>query len=551
MKLTRRALVVEDRCDLWREAIERLFPKPDWDPTFVPGVERARQEFDSRTDFDLLLVDHDLEDGTGSDFIRFARSVDDNIPIFQLSGVPGGGFLGTEVSQFKLQRLFVEKDRLTQNPDQMRQNLHAAYSSYMAEMCTPRIHSEYGQLRSVLVHRPWVEMKYLDPQNLSWYLLDSLPDLSDMQQEHDIFVDVLKRCSMRPLVLDIGLLLHDVVRAASGTERRSIVEAILLGRDVLQFKQHFASCGLQASPRLDDMLDEVAGGDADAIVNNLLSGVNMAAFLPAEKRSTGMWTRKDRQIALPTVNLYFMRDPGFVLGDRIFISSMSRAVRRREPSILRTVIQQHPFMKHARQFCTDLEECSGGTFTVEGGDAMAIGEGDYAIAVSERTGRAAVREVATALLNSGTAQRVFQPTIPERRAFMHLDTVCSVVGDHTVVYPDAVEAYADTLMWDSSCLREDAEPRSLKMNFIDVLTQMFQKGQLLTADGGIEGRHEQFNDATNMFVASPQHPVAYASNRLTNQLLNERGYKVQSFAGPNLVVGRGGPRCMTMPLRRD
>ncbi len=230
MKLTRRALVVEDRCDLWKEAIEKLFPKPGWDPTFVPSVELARQEFGSRTDFDLLLVDHDLEDGTGSDFIRFARSVDDNIPIFQLSGVPGGGFLGTEVSQYKLQRLFVEKGRLTENPDEMRESLHSAYTAYMAEMCTPRIHSEYGQLRSVLVHRPWVEMKYLDPQNLSWYLLDSLPDLCDMQREHDTFVDVLKRCAMRPLVFDIGLLLYDVVRGAGQEERRGIVENIFLGR---------------------------------------------------------------------------------------------------------------------------------------------------------------------------------------------------------------------------------------------------------------------------------------------------------------------------------
>ncbi len=183
---------------------------------------------------------------------------------------------------------------------------------------------------------------------------------------------------------------------------------------------------------------------------------------------------------------------------------------------------------------------------------MAIGMGDYAIAVSERTGRAAVKEIATTLLTSGIAQRVFQPTIPERRAFMHLDTVCSLVGDHTVVYPDAVEAYADTLLWDETCVGEDAEPQSLKMNFIEVLTKMFQKGQLLTADGGIEGRHEQFNDATNMFVATPQNPVAYASNRPTNQLLPvSTDTKCRAFSGPNLVVGRGGPRCMTMPLRRD
>ena len=45
--------------------------------------------------------------------------------------------------------------------------------------------------------------------------------------------------------------------------------------------------------------------------------------------------------------------------------------------------------------------------------------------------------------------------------------------------------------------------------------------------------------------------VVYSRNRVTNALLRDNGIKVLEIPSSELSRGRGGPRCMSMPLVRE
>jgi arginine deiminase len=62
---------------------------------------------------------------------------------------------------------------------------------------------------------------------------------------------------------------------------------------------------------------------------------------------------------------------------------------------------------------------------------------------------------------------------------------------------------------------------------------------------------EQWNDGSNTLAIAPGEVVVYDRNTITNGLLKEAGVKLNEISGSELVRGRGGPRCMSMPFIRE
>ena len=61
----------------------------------------------------------------------------------------------------------------------------------------------------------------------------------------------------------------------------------------------------------------------------------------------------------------------------------------------------------------------------------------------------------------------------------------------------------------------------------------------------------QWNDGSNTLCVRPGTVIAYDRNYITNSLLKDQGITVLEIPGSELSRGRGGPRCMSMPLERE
>ncbi len=77
------------------------------------------------------------------------------------------------------------------------------------------VHSEVGQLRKVIVHRPGLEMRRLTPTNAESLLFDDVIWTRKARQEHDAFVDLMHE-EFDVDVMRVHELLQDVVDDPEG-----------------------------------------------------------------------------------------------------------------------------------------------------------------------------------------------------------------------------------------------------------------------------------------------------------------------------------------------
>ena len=79
-----------------------------------------------------------------------------------------------------------------------------------------------------------------------------------------------------------------------------------------------------------------------------------------------------------------------------------------------------------------------------------------------------------------------------------------------------------------------------------------QPVKLIPCGGGdrIAAEREQWNDGSNTLCIAPGKIVVYERNDVTNAILRDEGIQVLEMPSAELSRGRGGPRCMSMPIIR-
>ena len=397
--------------------------------------------------------------------------------------------------------------------------------------------SEIGKLKAVLLHKPGKELERLTPEYLRELLFDDIPWLKKMRQEHDEFADVLRKRDAK--VYYIEELLAQVL--AVSEVKNSFIDDLL--------KQSRID-----NPELHEILFEyIASKTPEEVVEIAISGLNKSE-IPHKNREFSLVDYVNAGYPLyinPLPNLYFMRDPAAVMGNGISINSMKTDARRREPILIKYIYEHHPlFKKEVSPLWYDYTI----PYSAEGGDMLVLSKEVVAIGCSERTSAQGIEILARNLFNGLTDLReVIVVRIPAIRAFMHLDTVFTMVDyDKFTIYPgisDKVEVYR--------LVRKKNNGISVipEEDLVDTIrkTMKIPSIRLIESGGGdpVTAAREQWNDSTNTLAIAPGVAVTYGRNEASNEVLRKNGIEVVEIDGSELVRGRGGPRCMSMPLARE
>jgi arginine deiminase len=157
------------------------------------------------------------------------------------------------------------------------------------------------------------------------------------------------------------------------------------------------------------------------------------------------------------------------------------------------------------------------------------------------------------LAEENSFKKVLAIDIPKTRAFMHLDTVFTMVDyDKFTIHPNIrSEILVYILRKVDGKLNITEERGSLE----DVLQKELNidKVKLIKCGGDsvIDASREQWNDGSNTLCISPGQVIVYSRNYVTNEILESEGIKTHVMPSSELSRGRGGPRCMSMPLIRE
>ena len=407
------------------------------------------------------------------------------------------------------------------------------------------VKSEIAPLKKVLLHRPGNELLNLTPDSLSRLLFDDIPFLPEAQKEHDEFAHILKENGIEVVYLED--LMADVLNLSDEIEDKFI-------------RQFIYEAGIK-TPKYKNLVFEYLKSytNKKELVLKTMSGISIGEISRAkrevEKSLEDFVSEESEFLADPIPNLYFTRDPFASCGNGAILNKMYSITRNRETIYAEYIFNYHPdFVGKLNKYYDRYLP-----YHIEGGDVLNLNNHILAVGISQRTEAGAIDELAKNLFKEPSCEidTILAFNIPESRAFMHLDTVFTQIDyDKFTYHPgilDTLEVYEIT-EGDIPDSDEDLNVKKVEGNLEEILEKYLgRKIELIPCAGGekISSEREQWNDGTNTLCIAPGVVVVYDRNNITNNILREHGIKVLEMSSAELSRGRGGPRCMSMPLIRE
>lgn len=411
-------------------------------------------------------------------------------------------------------------------------------------MSNINVTSEIKPLKKVLLHRPGKELLNLTPDTLGDLLFDDIPHLPAAQKEHEEFVHILRENGVEVVFLED--LMAEVLDLDEKIREKFI-------------RQFIYEAGIR-TPKYKNLVFEYLDSfrNNKELVLKTMEGIQIFELdrrkREVEKSLVDLVSEESDFLAAPMPNLYFTRDNFASIGHGISLNKMYSLTRNRETIYAEYIFNYHPDYKNVDKYYDRYL-----SHHVEGGDILNLNEHILAIGISQRTTAEAIDQLAKNLFRDPDCMidTILAFSIPSTRAFMHLDTVFTQIDYDKFTYHPGI---MDTLQvfeiteGDDPDSDEDLNVKEINDSLENILRRYLNRDiTLIPCAGGdkVAAEREQWNDASNTLCIAPGVVIVYDRNDVTNQTLREQGLKVLELHGAELSRGRGGPRCMSMPLERE
>ncbi|WP_418252254.1 arginine deiminase [Gordonibacter urolithinfaciens] len=404
-------------------------------------------------------------------------------------------------------------------------------------MAGVNVKSEIKPLKRVLLHRPGNELLNLTPNTLEELLFDDIPFLKVAQEEHDAFAQALRDNGVEVVYLED--LMTEVL-----DQNPDVRETFL--------KQFIEEAGIRTDRYqkiIFDYLNDNYPENKDLVLKTM-EGIYLTELHTDKSNSlVDLVSEASKMVVAPMPNLYFTRDNFAMIGNGVSINRMYSVTRNRETIYGEYIFKYHPDFKDVPQYYSRYN-----TFHIEGGDILNINDHVLAVGISQRTEPDAIDALAHNIFNDETSpiDTILAFNIPNNRAMMHLDTVFTQIDtDKFTIHPGIM---GPLTVFEITPEGEGIKVKEMTGKLEDILEKYVgMPVELIPCGGGdrIAAEREQWNDGSNTLCIAPGTVCVYERNDVTNKVLEEKGIKLIVIPSAELSRGRGGPRCMSMPIWRE
>ena len=274
------------------------------------------------------------------------------------------------------------------------------------------------------------------------------------------------------------------------------------------------------------------------------------------------------QTPIPLPNLIFTRDIAITIGKKIISTWASKKVRNSENKLTQKLLDQHEIFNN-----TEIIHFSeiGPNISLEGGDVTIFNKDLVIIGLGERTSKDSIKKLEPIIFAEGF-NRIYAIELPKKRSMMHIDTVFTRISEEDVLYFSPLFDIQKPYIYNISSNQSIENVKATQTNIIELLNQDGYKTNGIKCGGNIELNQyrEQWTDGANAFTLKPGVAIGYNRNIHTIEELKKNNYRIipssefiSDFNNINdekifitlnsseLCRGRGGPRCLTLPISRS